>query len=179
MVPCLSIPEETGWLHSQHSSIMGSLQPRFLEGCSSQQLTTGSLSHSTVFLCTEKDVMKFAAAQKGLSAALSVSKRSQLHELCSSTQPDESLHTGQPGPGTAELSDTSSDGLQPFYSHHVTHVPGAFCTPGKSSSALGMNFTQTTPKLNKTSSSAHYQPCQTRHQAESILDSLLNSAQTS
>lgn len=104
MVPCLSIPEATGWLHPQHSSIVGSLQPRFLEGCSSQQLTTGSLSHSTVSFRTEKDVMQIVAAQKGLSAALSVSKRSQLQGLCSSTQPHESLHTGQPGPGTAELS---------------------------------------------------------------------------
>lgn len=53
-----SIHEAAGWLHSQHRSSTVSLHPGLLAGCSSQQLATGSLSHSTASFCTEKDLVQ-------------------------------------------------------------------------------------------------------------------------
>lgn len=155
MVPCLSIPEAAGWLHPQHSSIMGFLQPRFLEGCSSQQLTTGSLSHSTVSFCTKKNVISTLLQPRRVFLLPSVCPRG-LNCMGCAPGPNHMRLCRQGSQGQAQQGspDTSSDGLQPFCSHRVTHAPGAFCTPGNISSAPGMNFTQTTPKPNKTSTSA-------------------------
>lgn len=110
MVPCLSLPEAAGWLNPQHSSIMGSLQPMFLEGCSSQQLPTGSLSHSTVSFCTEKNVIQTLLQPRRVFLLPSVCPRGHSCMGCAPALNHTSLCTqGSQGQAQQGSPDTSSD----------------------------------------------------------------------